>query len=44
MVNDVFTKLTDIKDQDKSVAGSKYLNDDLATQLFKIDIPEKQDN
>lgn len=44
MVNDVFTKLTDIKDQEKSAVGSQYLKDELATQIFKIDVPEQQDN
>lgn len=44
MVNDVFTKLTDIKDQEKSAVGSQYLKDDLATQIFKIDAPEQQEN
>lgn len=43
MVNDVFTKLTDIKDQEKSAVGSQYLKDELATQIFKIDVPDQQD-
>lgn len=44
MVNEVFTKLADFKDQEKSAVGSKYLEDELATPIFKIDGPEIPEN